>query len=148
MGEQIHNYHSEDISQDKGQKPERLALSGEDATVQDSSDLQQKRLSLMPVDVYTKPLEQRVSKVPVRPSPLLKAFGDLYIAKELLLTKIEKLQAENQELRGYVENRRKQARESAAKYRETNREEYNARQAKLMRERYAKQKQKAKSSSD
>ena len=140
MGEETHNYHSEDLSQAKEQKPERLAPSGETVTVQAGEKQKEKRLPLMPVEVYTKLLEQRVSKLPVRPSPLLKAFGDLLIAKELLLTKIEELQVENQEFREQEEQRKKQNREAYERYVQKDPDAYRAKKREEMRQRRAAQK--------
>jgi regulator of replication initiation timing len=148
MGEKEPSYHTESLNQHLKQTPEQLAPSNEAATVQDSSKQQQKRHSPLSAEIYTKTPEKRVLKQPVRPSPLLKTFGNLYIAKEILLTEIEKLrdenqelQAENQDLREKVERRRQQARESAAKSRQSNREKYNA----YMREYRERQKQQVES---
>ena len=62
-------------------------------------------------------------------------------------SRLRQLLNELQEIRDKEERRKEKDRQRMAKYREANREEYNARQAKLMRERYAKQKQEANSTS-
>jgi hypothetical protein len=134
MEEKIHNYQTDNLSQDKGRKLERLALPGEDVTVQDSSKQQQKRHSPLSVEIYTKTPEKRVLKTPARPSPLLKTIGDLYIAKEVLHAHIEGLQDEIQELRDKEERRLQQARDSYTRQRQQNLEEYKDKRAEYMRE--------------
>jgi len=134
MGEKPHNYRTEDLSQAKEQTPKKLALPGEAVTVQAGAKQKEEWHSLMSAEVYTKPYLERVSKEPVRPSPLLKAFGDLFIANALLLV-------ENEKLAKQVEQNNERNRKSSIQWQQDHRKEYNDYKREYMREYRAKKKQ-------
>jgi hypothetical protein len=131
-----HTYTAKDLSQHTDQTPDSLASSSEAATVHESLRQQQKRHSPLSAEIYTKTPDKRVSKQPARPSPLLKAIGDLYIAKEVL-------RAQNAELTEQVELHSERNRKSSLEWQKTHREEYNAYQREYMREYRARKKQQA-----
>jgi|SRR5215213_792997 len=139
MGEKEQRRYTEESNFENSREADHLAPITETATVPDSSKQQEKRAPHM-LREYAKLVEPRVTKAPVRPSPFLKTIGDLYIAKELLLTKIEKLQAENQELRQQEEQRKKQNREAYERYVQKDPEAYRAKKRQEMRQRRAAQK--------